>query len=86
MPLFCRQLPVRLAALVGQQAEKCRGPVPGVSTVVVPPALLLAEPAQSRTSLGLMLQEFGVDGEEPQSTIRPQTPAALALAQVPTWG
>lgn len=30
--LFCRQLPlVGPAVLVGQEAEKCRGPVPGVS-------------------------------------------------------
>lgn len=59
MALFLRQLPVRLAALVGQQAEKCRGPVLGVSTAVVPPALLLAQPAQSTAPLGPMLQEFG---------------------------
>lgn len=58
--LFCRQLLlVGATVLVGQQGEKCRGHIPGVSLSAALSALLTVKSVHCRAFLGLILPESG---------------------------
>lgn len=85
MALFCRRQLLLLgpAAAGGQQAEKCGGPIPAVSPAAAPSASFVFEPAHSKASLRLMLQESGggwCRAINLLCTSHHQTPAASALS------
>lgn len=63
MDLFCRQLPlVGPAVLVGQEAEKCMGPVPGVSPAGVLPHSCSPQPPLNSHSISTIPNPLvGVD-------------------------